>query len=126
MRITGLVMGILGGSAAGFLGMTWMNDAHKMKAFITTARTLGLDTGEVDKLIIAAYVLLAAMFIGFIGSVLAFNGKGKIAAPLMILAAVAPVLVVPKAFVFTFLLLIGGVLNFLVEPKAQKTIVGVM
>ena len=31
MRIVGLVLGILGGLLAGFLGMKWLSDAHQMR-----------------------------------------------------------------------------------------------
>ena len=120
MRIVGLVLGIIGGLLAGMLGLTWMRDANRMRELIDAARNLGVDTGEVDKLVIAAYILLAAMIVGIVAGVLAFRGKGKIAAPLMILSAIAPALFAPKALVFTFILLLGGLLSFAAKPKVQQ------
>lgn len=117
MRIVGLILGILGGLAAGALGIKWLSDAHQMRELIGAARGLGVDTGELDKLIIAAYILLAAMLLGIIGGVLAFKGKGKIAAALMLVGALLPVVFAPKALVFTFLLLVGGALSMLAKPK---------
>jgi len=117
MRIVGLILGILGGLAAGALGMKWLSDAHQMRELIGAARGLGVDTGELDKLIIAAYILLAAMVLGIIGGVLAFKGKGKIAAGLMLVGALLPVVFAPKALVFTFLLVVGGGLSLLARPK---------
>ena len=120
MRIAGLILGIIGGLLAGMLGMTWMRDANRMRELIETAKSLGVDTGEVDKLVIAAYILLAVMVVGIVAGVLAFRGKGKIAAPLMILGAVAPALFAPKALVFTFILLLGGLLSFAAKPKVKQ------
>jgi len=117
MRIVGLILGILGGLAAGALGIKWLSDAHQMRELIGAAREFGVDTGELDKLIIAAYILLAAMVLGIIGGVLAFKGKGKIAAGLMLVGALLPVVFAPKALVFTFLLLVGGALSLLARPK---------
>ena len=120
MRIAGLILGIIGGLLAGMLGITWMRDANRMRELIETAKSLGVDTGEVDKLVIAAYILLAVMIVGIVAGVLAFRGKGKIAAPLMILGAVAPALFAPKALVFTFILLLGGLLSFAAKPKVKQ------
>ena len=120
MRIVGLTLGIIGGLLAGMLGMIWMRDASRMRELVDAARNLGVDTGEVDKLIIAAYILLAVMVVGIVAGVLAFKGKGKIAAPLMILGALAPVVFAPKALVFTFILLLGGLLSFAAKPKVKQ------
>jgi hypothetical protein len=120
MRIAGLILGVIGGLLAGMLGMTWMRDANRMRELIEAAKSLGVDTGEVDKLVIAAYILLAVMVVGIVAGVLAFRGKGKIAAPLMILGAIAPALFAPKALVFTFILLLGGLLSFAAKPKVKQ------
>lgn len=119
MRIVGLVLGIIGGLLAGMLGLTWIRDASRMRELVGAARSLGVDTGEVDKLIVAAYILLAAMVVGVVAGVLAFKGKGRLAAPLMIVAAIAPALFAAKALVFTFVLLLGGLLSFAVKPKVK-------
>ena len=42
MRILGLILGILGGLAAGFLGMKWMGDAESLKGQIELARKMGV------------------------------------------------------------------------------------
>jgi hypothetical protein len=117
MRIVRLVLGVIGGLLAGMLGLIWIRDASRMRELVDSARSLGVDTGEVDKLVIAAYILLAAMVVGVVAGVLAFKGKGKVAAPLMIVGAIAPALLAPKALVFTFILLLGGLLSFAAKPK---------
>lgn len=120
MRIAGLVLGIIGGLLAGMLGLIWMRDASRMRELVDAAKNLGVDTGEVDKLIVAAYILIAVMIVGIVAGVLAFKGKGKIAAPLMILGAIAPAVFAPKALVFTFILLLGGLLSFAAKPKVKQ------
>ena len=120
MRIVGLVLGVIGGLLAGLLGLTWMRDADRMRELVDTARSLGVDTGEVDRLVTAAYILLVVMVVGIVAGVLAFKGKGKVAAALMILSAVVPALFAPKALIFTFILLLGGLLSFAARPKVKQ------
>jgi len=120
MRIVGLILGVIGGLLAGVLGLTWLRDASRMRELVDAARSLGVDTGEVDKLVIAAYILLVAMVVGIAAGVLAFKGKGKIAAALMIISAIAPALFAPKALVFTFILLLGGLLSLAAKPKVNQ------
>jgi hypothetical protein len=117
MRIVGLVLGIIGGLLAGFLGMKWLSDAHQMREMIQLAKDLGVDMRELDKMVIAAYVLIAGMLMGIAGGVLAFKGKGRIAAMLMLVGALLPVVFAPKALAFTFLLLVGGALSMMARPK---------
>jgi len=119
MRIVGLVLGVIGGLLAGMLGLTWIRDASRMRELVDAARSLGVDTGEVDKLVIAAYILLAAMVVGVVAGMLAFKGKGRLAAAMMIMAAIAPALFAPKALVFTFVLLLGGLLSLAARPKVK-------
>jgi hypothetical protein len=119
MRIVGLLLGILGGLLAGFLGMKWLSDAHQMREMIQLAKDLGVDMRELDKLVVAAYVLIATMLMGIAGGVLAFKGKGRIAALLMLVGALLPVVFAPKVLAFTFLLLVGGALSMMARPKER-------
>ena len=124
MRIAGLILGILGGLAAGFLGMKWLSDANDMKEMVGAARNLGIDMSELDKTVTAAYILLGSAVLGIVGGVMAFKGKGKIAAILMLIGALAPVILAPKALVFTCILLIGGIVSFLAKPAADARVSG--
>ena len=45
------------------------------------------------------------------------SGKGKFAAGVLISAAVAPAIFEPKSLVFSFLLVVAGLLAFAVKPK---------
>ncbi|HKS42514.1 MAG TPA: hypothetical protein VJX74_18015 [Blastocatellia bacterium] len=124
MRIAGLVLGILGGLAAGFLGMKWLSDANSMKELVGAARNLGVDMTELDKTITAAYILLGSAVLGIVGGVMAFKGKGKIAGLLMLIGAIAPAIFAPKALVFTCILLIGGIVSFFAKPAADARATG--
>lgn len=124
MRIAGLVLGIIGGLAAGFLGMKWLSDANNMKEMVGAARNLGIDMTELDKTITAAYILLGSAVLGIVGGVMAFKGKGKIAGLLMLIGAIAPAIFAPKALVFTCLLLIGAAVSFFAKPAADARAAG--
>ncbi len=117
MRITGLILGILGGLLAGCLGWKWLDDAHHMQASINALRGLGGNMAELDKMITAAYMLIGAMGAGIIGGILAMMGKGKIAALLMLAAVILPAIWAPKSLVFTCILLIAGIVSFFAKPK---------
>jgi len=121
MRIAGLILGILGGLAAALLGIKWLSDAASMKELIGAARNIGVDTAEIDKLITSAYFLLASGMLGIVGGVLAFKRKGKIAASLMLAGVVAPALFAPRSLVFTWLLLVGCMISFLVKSKEGES-----
>ena len=117
MRIAGLILGILGGLIAGFLGMKWMGDADSLKASIEAARKLGANMAELDKMIMASYMLIGAMVAGIVGGILAMMGKGKIAALLMLAGAILPAIWAPKSLVFTCILLLGGIVSFFAKPR---------
>ena len=117
MRILGLILGILGGLAAGFLGMKWMGDAESLKGQIELARKMGVNMAELDKMATASYMLIGAMAAGIVGGILAMMGKGKIAALLMLAGAILPAIWAPKSLVFTCILLLGGIVSFFAKPR---------
>jgi hypothetical protein len=119
VRTLRLTFGILGGIAAGSLGLKWLNDASQMRDLIDTVRNAGLNTTEIDNLVTGAYLLIASMVLGVTGGILAFKGRGKLAAALMLLGALAPVVFAPRAIVFTSLLLIAGILSFTAKPEQK-------
>jgi hypothetical protein len=118
MRILGLILGILGGLLAGCLGWKWLDDANHMKTMIDVARSAGASMAELDKTVMAGRMLIGSMVAGIVGGILAMMGKGKIAALLMLAGAIVPAIWAPKSLVFTFLLVIGGIVCFFVKPRA--------
>ena len=125
MRIAGLILGILGGMAAAFLGIIWLRDYNTVKSTVDAAVELSRSAGtevpaefaELKRLATAAYLLIAAGAVGLAGGVATMLGRGKIAGPLMIVAALAPVALAPKALVFGCILLVAGIICFLAKPK---------
>jgi hypothetical protein len=116
MRIAGFIVAILGALAAGALGAVWLSDAAKYEHQIAQAEALGLD---VSGLVTAAYLLCASLLLGIGGGVLALRGKGQIAAIVLIAAGVAPALFAAKALVFTWLLVVAGLLSLGAKPRMQ-------
>jgi hypothetical protein len=121
MRILGLILGILGGLLAGCLGWKWLDDANHMKAAIDLARSAGASMADLDKTVMAGRLLIGSMAAGVIGGILAMMGKGKIAALLMMAGVIVPAIWAPKSLVFTFLLLIGGIVSFFAKPRQTAT-----
>jgi hypothetical protein len=117
MRILGLILGILGGLLAGCLGWKWLDDANHVKAMMDVARSAGANMAELDKTVMAGRMLIGSMAAGIVGGILAMMGKGKIAALLMLAGAIVPAIWAPKSLIFTFLLIIGGIVCFFVKSR---------
>ncbi|MBL4686650.1 MAG: hypothetical protein JKY37_18785 [Nannocystaceae bacterium] len=115
MRIAAFILAILGGLAAAALGMTWLSDLAEYEGQAELIEQAGI---SVSSLRTAAYLLLAGLVFGTAGGVLALQRKGKIAAAVLVATAVAPAVFEPKALVFTFLLLIAGLLALGAKPKS--------
>lgn len=118
MRIAAFILAILGGLAAAALGMTWLSDAAELQDQLALAEAAGV---SVDSIITAGWLLIAALFLGIGGGVLALMRKGKIAAPVLIASAVVPAIFEPKSLVFSFLLIIAGLLALGAKPKAEAS-----
>jgi len=67
-----------------------------------------------------AYALFGAAALGLIGAVLAFMGKGKIAAALLLISGIMPYVVRLEAVVFIFsgLFILAAVVAFFAQKKA--------
>ena len=119
MRITAVILGILGGLMAAFLGIKWLSDANEMREMIQAIQSAGGDTSEIDSIVNGGYCLIAALVFGIAGAVAVLKDKGKVAGALMLVGALLPAVFAPKALVFTFLLLLGGIFAFLAQPKTR-------
>jgi hypothetical protein len=134
MRGIVLLLGLLGAVGSGFLGYKWYSDANdpEYKAKIELARSLaeamdkenvpGNEEGkasiaEYERSVKAAYFLLAGLPLGIAGAVLAFLGRPKSGAALLLVAVIGPAVLNWRSLVFTFPLLIAGILCFLVKEK---------
>lgn len=115
MRIVVFILAILGGLAAAALGAVWLADAAVVEEL-----QLGEEAGvALGSIVTAGWLLLLALALGIAGGVLALLRKGKIAAGVLLTAAVAPAIFEPKSLVFSCLLVVAGLLAFAVKPKAS-------
>ncbi|MCA9666903.1 MAG: hypothetical protein KC503_14990 [Myxococcales bacterium] len=128
MRIAALVLAILGSLASGGFAVSVLTDSRVDQAEKAMARAkamgINLSSGYAAKVasaakraIYGAWALLAAFVLGIVGGILAFKGIGKIAGPLMLIGALIPGFLQPLYFIFTALLIIGGILAFFAKPK---------
>jgi hypothetical protein len=118
MRIAVLVLGILGGIAAAFLGASWLSDYEDSRELIEAAQALGADASGLQSLVIAAYFLLSGLATGIAGGVLAFKHRGRVAAGLMLVSVVGAAIFAPKSLVFSCILALAAVFAFFVKPRA--------
>ena len=116
MRIAVLILAIIGALASAALGMKWISDTNKFKETLDLAQKMGVDMSEMDRLLKAAYALLAGSALAIVGGVLAMMRKGKIAAPVLGLAVLVPAVLTPKTLLATFFLAIAAGLSLLVKP----------
>ena len=126
MKIATLILGIIGSLASFGLGSKWYTDYNKhkqtMENLTTAAGSLGGSNkvsaamSEYNNIGHASYALLACGVIALIASLLVFK-HSKVAAIILVLAAVVPAIFTTKALIATFLLFIAGSLAFFVKPK---------
>src|SRR5688572_14119106 len=90
MRIAALVLGILGGLLAAFLGIKWLGDASEASKTLEALRSSGADTSQIDGLVRGGYCLLLALVLGVTGGLLTLKDKGKLGGAMMIFGAVLP------------------------------------
>lgn len=121
MKYATLILGILGGLSAGFLGVKWVGDLAQLNEMqVAMAQSMGTDIGGMRA---ASLLLLGASVAGIIGGVLAFRGKLLVGGVIMLAAGVLPVLLSAQAIIFTLLLIIGGIVALVAHWKtgAQRT-----
>jgi len=132
MRYAVLILGILGALGSGFLGYKWWSDAHSagVQAQMDTIRALGSPElaqqtqAKMDQLVRASYFLMAGLPLGIVGGVLAMRRQGWIAGLLMLIPVALATAFAQNAgvLIFTFPLVIGGLLAFFVWPKRAATV----
>jgi hypothetical protein len=131
LRVSILVLGILGGGVSGTAGFFWVKDATSPTGkAIREALAVQAEAGvqeaaalksKIDRFVTSAYCLLAAAALGIAGGVLAFRGMNRIGGGLMLGAVPLPLFFNPSTLIGTYFLLLGGGLCFL-APLAQATL----
>lgn len=122
MKIATMILGILGGVAAAGLGFKWMSDINANAAILQMAEAMAGNSAEVSQfksLQTAAYLLIGFGVLSIIAAIMVGKLK-KISAGILVIAAVVPAIFAPQSLIFTFLLIIAGILAFFVkDPQAS-------
>jgi hypothetical protein len=126
MRVTVLILAILGALCAGGLGVKWLSDYYKLKDLVEVGRELAKDdpkrkeeVEKLDRLVLTAYILIGSAVVGILAGVLVMRGNGLIGGPLLLVAGAVPPAVSgkPEVILFTFFLLLAGLLGVFVRKK---------
>ena len=117
MKIAALIVGVIGALLVAGLGSKWVSDYNENKALIASLH--GVDSSldnEIAKTRNAGYMMIV-LGIAAIGAAAMVFKKAKISGGVMMAAAILPALLAPKVLVFSFVLVIAGVLAMLAKPK---------
>jgi hypothetical protein len=123
MRIAVLVLAVVGGLAAGFLGMKWVSDVGEARKQLKKMEEFGVAKealAEVRAHERAGYLLIVSMLAAFGAAAASWHGMNKVAGGVLIGAALVPALFAAKSLVFTIFLLVAGGLSFAVKPDAPS------
>ena len=125
MRVAFSIIVIIGALLTAALGIIWISDYNDNKELITsvqqTSDELGLDNPELQELkglVTAAYVMLACAVVAFI-TVFLRNKLGKITGIILLAAGILPAVFETDSLMFTFFIILGGILSFFVKPKVK-------
>ena len=117
MKVAALIVGLIGAILSTGLGSKWVSDYNDNKKLIESFS--GGDSAllkEVNRTKNAGYLMIV-FGIAAVGAAVMAIKKSKISGAVMVAAAVIPAFLAPKALVFTFFLLVAGVLALAAKPK---------
>lgn len=125
MRVAFSIIVIIGALLTAALGIIWISDYNDNKELIAsvqqTSDELGMDNPELQELkglVTAAYVMLACAVVAFI-TVFLRNKLGKITGIILLAAGILPAVFETDSLMFTFFIILGGILSFFVKPKVK-------
>jgi len=131
MKITVIILGVLGALCMGMLAGKWISDYNDNKKevaqMVELTKSLGklggskataeLDSAlaHLERLHTASFVMLAAAFLS-LASVLFIGKLGKATAAILLASAIIPAIMAPQSLLAGFLLIIAGGLALRVKP----------
>jgi hypothetical protein len=119
MKVAALIVGLIGALMTAGLGSKWVSDYNDNKRVIESlSGGDGALLQEVNRTKNAGYLMIVFGIAAIAAAGLVFK-KAKISGAVMVAAAVIPAFLAPKALVFTFFLLIAGVLALAAKPKVK-------
>jgi hypothetical protein len=129
VRILAGILAILAILPAAAGGVLMLDDVAESQRLIEETEAIvgelpGEEQAEYDTIVAqqqnTAYALFGASVLGLIGAVLAFMGKGKIAAALLLIGGIVPYIVRldPAIFIFSGLFILAALVAFFARKKA--------
>lgn len=106
-------LGMVGAAGAGHLGLRWLEDAARHQA------VLGSFGHDHVLLSVTAYALMGAMVAGVLGSMLAWQRRGRTAGTILLTAGLVPGILDLRAFVVTCILILAGLLAYELHGTAR-------
>ena len=124
MKIAALVLGLIGAILVAGLGAKWVSDFDKNKETIAQLEKFSGALGgaghqamaQLESTRRAGYAMIPLGLLALAASVLVLK-RSKPAGAVMIAAAVIPAVFAPSTLIFSFFLIIAGVLALLAKPK---------
>jgi hypothetical protein len=124
MRIAALIVGLLGALITTGLGAKWVADYKDNRATIEKLTQVGGALGasgaealaQLERMHKASYVMVVLGLFAIVASVLVLK-KSKPSGAVLIAAAVVPAIFAPSTLIFSFLLIIAGLLAIAAKPK---------
>lgn len=123
MKKAVIIIVILGVIANLFLGIKWISDYNDYKSQIEAFEELASDPDiaaalkEVEATKNASYALIACGVVALVAVFLAKKIGPKIAGIIIVLSGVIPGILASGAFLFTSVLILGGILALVLKPK---------
>lgn len=128
MKVTVIILGILGALASFALGAKWLSDYNKYKGTVESVQALsqqlggvqGVDqgVGELNQVVKAAYALIGGAALAFLVSIFV-PMLGKSSSILYAASGIVPGILDTRAFLGSGLLILVALLALLVKKKSN-------
>ncbi len=114
MRVTALILGVLGGLVAGALGAKWLGDFGQLNEM---QRAVG--GAELQNMGTAGLLMIVSLVLGVVGGIMSWKRKFLVGGVLMLVGGIVPLLFAKQAILFLALLIAGGVVALLAHFKSS-------
>ena len=114
MRVTALILGVLGGLVAGALGAKWLSDFGQLNEL---QRAVGGE--ELQNMGTAGLLMILSLALGVAGGILSWKRKFLAGGGLMLVGGILPLFFAKQAILFLSLLVAGGVVALLAHIKSD-------
>ena len=116
MRVTALILGVLGGLVAGALGAKWLGDFGQLNEM---QRAVGGE--QLQNMGTAGLLMIVSLVLGVVGGIMSWKRKFLVGGVLMLVGGIMPLLFAKQAILFLALLIAGGVVALLAHFKSSAS-----